>query len=157
MFETTRDRGSNGNLYLAFAPELLGPWSTHPANPVKTDISGARPGGTPFLHKGSLYRPAQDNTHTYGGGLTLHRVLKLTPTAYQEEFVSVLAPKHHGRYADGFHTLAAAGDLTVVDGKRFILMPQVLPAMLREKFRSIVRRFLPGRDLSPTERIERSS
>jgi hypothetical protein len=153
MFYTTRDRGSNVNLCLASAPDLLGPWSTHPANPVKTDISGARPGGTPFLHQGILYRPAQDSTHTYGGGLAIYRIVKLTPTEYHEELVRRLSPERDSRYADGFHTLASAGDLTVVDGKRFIFLPQVLPSMLREKFSGAWRRILSSPTLPPAERV----
>ena len=143
MFYSDRDRGSNVKLYLAMASRLDGPWNIHPANPVKTDISSARPGGTPFVHDGALYRPAQDSTHTYGGGLVIHRVVKLTTTQYTEEVVCRLAPERNGRYSCAFHTLAAAGDLSVVDGKRFVVLPQLLPITMRDKFRSLVQRAVP--------------
>jgi hypothetical protein len=139
MFFTSGGAESNVKLNLAFAQYLLGPWSLHPANPVKTDISSARPGGTPFVHDGLLYRPAQDSSRTYGGSLAIHRVEKLTTTQFQERLVCRLTPKNHGRFANGFHTLAAAGDLCIVDGKRFVALPELLPAMLKEKFGSMVR------------------
>jgi len=145
FYSMARDLEWNVNLYLSSAPELEGPWSAHPANPVKTDISSARPGGTPFVHDGILYRPAQDSTHTYGGGLVIHRVDKLTQTQYKEHVVCRLTHDHRTRYCRGFHTLAAAGDLCVVDGKRFVALPQVLPRMLRDKIRSAIRRRLVPR------------
>ena len=142
MFFTLGGSGSNIKLYLAFASDLLGPWSLHPANPVKTDISSARPGGTPFLHEGVLYRPAQNSSSTYGGSLVIHQVEKLTRTEYQERFVCNVTPQHHGRYSGGFHTLAAAGDVCVVDGKRYVVLPELLPAMLKQKIGSVIRRLL---------------
>ena len=143
MFYTDRDRGSNVKLYLAMAPKLDGPWYPHPGNPVKTDISSARPGGTPFVHEGVLYRPAQDSTHTYGGGLVIHRVNKMTAIQYDEEVVCRLAPGRNGRYSSAFHTLAAAGELSVVDGKRYVALPEVLPILLRDKFRALIQRIAP--------------
>ena len=139
MYYTDRDRGSNVKLYLASAPQLEGPWSLHPANPIKTDISGARPGGTPYVHQGVLYRPAQDSTRTYGGELVIYRVNKLTRTEYKEEAVCRLSPQRNGRYSQALHTLAAAGDLTIVDGKRYVAIPQLLPIMLKKKILSVLR------------------
>jgi hypothetical protein len=141
MFYADRERGSNVKLHLASAPSLEGPWIAHPANPVKTDIGGARPGGTPFVHDGVLYRPAQDSTRTYGGALVIHRVTKLTQTQYEEEVACRLMPERNGRYPHAFHTLAAAGNICVADGKRYVVLPQVIPALIREKFRSFLGAF----------------
>jgi hypothetical protein len=143
MFYARRENGSNLKLYLASAPRLEGPWSPHPQNPIKTNIGSARPGGTPFAHNGTLYRPAQDSTHTYGGGIVIHRVVKLTATEYEEAPVRSLRPMGHGRYAAGFHTLAAAGDICVVDGKRFVAVPRVLPKMIAGKIASLLRAISP--------------
>lgn len=140
LFHTLGGAASNLKLYLASAPELFGPWTPHPANPIKTDFRGARPAGTPFVHEGILYRPAQDSTHTYGGAVVIQRVEKLTSTEYRESEVCRIDPKHHGRFSRGFHTIAASGDLCVVDGKRYVWIPQILPAMLNEKYRAILRR-----------------
>ncbi len=45
---------------------LEGPWEPHRRNPVKCDVRGSRPAGTPFVHGGELYRPAQDGSKRYG-------------------------------------------------------------------------------------------
>jgi len=140
MFYTTRQAGTALNLFLAFAPSLEGPWTPHPANPVKTDLEGARPGGTPFLHDGYLYRPGQDNSVTYGGSLCIYRVKKLTPTEYDEELVNKISMGSQERYRHGFHTLSAAGDLCVVDGKRFLFVAQRTGSALRSKLRSLYSR-----------------
>src|SRR5213596_456309 len=56
----------------------LGPWRPHPGNPVKVDVRSSRPAGGPFLFGGNLYRPAQDCSRTYGGGITINRVTHLS-------------------------------------------------------------------------------
>jgi hypothetical protein len=101
-----------------FAKELAGPWRPHPGNPLKIDIRSSRPAGTPFLHDGSLYRPSQDESRTYGGGIVLNRVLRLSPTEFEEEPVTVLGPDWTSPYDDGVHTISAAGDVTLIDAKR---------------------------------------
>lgn len=142
MFYTTRKAGTNLNLFLASAPALEGPWSPHPLNPVKTDISGARPGGTPFVHDGVLYRPAQNSGKTYGGSLKIYRINRLTPDEYEEELVRQISPEGHKPYTRGFHTLSAAGDLCVVDGKRFLFVPERIFSVLKTKLQSLRTRIL---------------
>lgn len=115
---TDGDRGSNAKLHIWHAPELFGPWEPHAANPVKTDVRSSRPAGTPFVHQGALYRPAQDASETYGGRVILNRILRLTPTEFAEESVAAVEPDPEGPYPHGMHTVAAAGDFTLVDGKR---------------------------------------
>ncbi|MGI9119466.1 MAG: glucosamine inositolphosphorylceramide transferase family protein, partial [Acidimicrobiales bacterium] len=115
---TDYEEGGNTKLHAWFAAELTGPWTPHDANPVKTDVRSARPAGTPFVHEGALFRPAQDSTRTYGGAVVINRVLTLTPTAFSEETVRVIEPDPAGPYPHGIHTLSAAGDVTLIDGKR---------------------------------------
>ena len=111
-------RDSTLRLFVYHAPDLLGPWEPHPANPVKTDIRSARPAGTPFMHDGALYRPAQDCSRSYGGSIVLNRIIRLTPEEFVEEPVATIAPQRPGRYPHGTHTLARMGEVTLVDGKR---------------------------------------
>lgn len=105
-------------LYAFHADRLLGPWTPHALNPIKSDCRSSRPAGTPFVHDGALYRPAQDCARAYGGGVAICRVRTLTPTAFDEEVVRVIRPDPHGPYPDGFHTLCAVGERTLVDGNR---------------------------------------
>lgn len=110
--------GEFDNLCLSWAPELAGPWRPHVANPVKIDHRSSRPGGTPFVHCGSLYRPAQDCGAGYGRAVVMNRVTECTPQHYREEPVRRLSPDPHGRNPHGLHTVSAWGKRTLVDGKR---------------------------------------
>jgi hypothetical protein len=109
---------SNTQLSVFYAQDILGPWKPHSRNPVRTDSSFSRPGGTPFVHAGNLYRPAQDCSRTYGGAIILNRVTKLTPTEFEEQPAARVMPDEHGPYPDGLHTLSTVGDVTLIDGMR---------------------------------------
>jgi hypothetical protein len=142
------ERG-DADLFLFFAPTLLGPWAPHPGNPVKTDARSARPAGTPFVHEGALYRPAQDCSTVYGGRVVINRVTCLTPTAFAEEPVATVEPDPTSPFPAGLHTLSGVGDVTLVDGKRTAFIPtefrlalgtlvQALPGLSR--WRGVFRR-----------------
>jgi hypothetical protein len=109
------------NLFLYFAPSPLGPWQAHPGNPIVQDRSAARPAGPIFQTSQGLIRPAQDCSRTYGGALTLNRILELSPTAYREEVVRRIAPV--APYAAGLHAICPVGDRTLIDGKRWRMHP----------------------------------
>jgi hypothetical protein len=116
---TDREKGAHFKLSLWYAQDLTGPWKPHPGNPVKIDIRSSRPAGTPFVHDGCLYRPAQDCSRAYGSAMVLNRIIRLTPEEFREEPAVVLRPDADGPYPDGVHTLSAAGNLTLIDGNRF--------------------------------------
>lgn len=127
-------KGANCELHLWYATEMTGPWRAHPGNPVKIDVRSARPGGTPFVHAGVLYRPAQDCSRTYGGRILINRVLTLTPTAFQEETAAQVDPDISGPYPEGLHTLSAVGAVTLIDGKRIRFIPAQFARTLRSWF-----------------------
>lgn len=108
------------HLHLAFADRLTGPWTPHPANPVRVDRSSSRPGGTPFEDKdGGLVLPVQDCTTTYGGAVRLLRLLELSPHSFRAEAGGAITPPAQATpFLDGLHTLSGCGDLTLVDVKR---------------------------------------
>lgn len=112
--------GAHSRLCAWYAEYLLGPWRPHRQNPVKVDLASARPAGAPFEHSGQLYRPAQDCSVTYGGGLVLNRVVRLSPDEFAEEEVASIGPDPDGPYPLGIHTLSSLGDVTLVDGKRMV-------------------------------------
>jgi hypothetical protein len=110
-------------LHVAYADQLTGPWKLHPQNPVLNDLSGARPGGTPFVTAdGAVILPVQDCSRTYGGALRLLWFTTLTPEHIKVERVGtpltgdLFSPTHQ----DGCHTLARCGNLTLIDTKRII-------------------------------------
>ena len=118
------DNRAMRELHLAFADSLRGPWRLHPANPVRTALDSARPGGTPFKHDGALYLPTQDCVGGYGRGISLLRFDLLTETKVETSFVSSLRPQGlRGGWDDGLHTLSAAGPVTLIDVKRLDASP----------------------------------
>jgi hypothetical protein len=133
-------KGATCELHLWHAPEISGPWRAHPANPVKLDVRSARPGGTPFYENGILYRPAQDCSTTYGGRVIINRVLTLTTTAFRETHAATVEPDPNGSYPAGLHTLAQAGDITLVDGKRVTFSAAQFVRVLMHIFRKAWKR-----------------
>lgn len=106
-------------LHLAYAEALTGPWTPHPANPVRSDRSGARPGGTPFLLDGRLVIPVQDNVGTYGAAIRLLEIDTLTIDRFEATVGARIAPPPSaGQYREGLHTLSACGEITLIDVKR---------------------------------------
>lgn len=101
-------------LHLYYADDLLGEWQPHPANPVKSDVYGARPAGRLFLRDGVLHRPAQICAPLYGSGISIARVDELSPSAYREEEVERIVPPPASDIL-GIHTINRAGMLQVVD------------------------------------------
>lgn len=118
LMYTDENLGKNDNLCLLYADDIHGPWLPHKANPVKQDVRSSRPAGTPFLHEGALYRPAQNCSQSYGGSIVLNRVVEMTPSRFSEEPITEIRPAPP--YSAGTHTLSSAGEMTVIDGLRFV-------------------------------------
>lgn len=118
MFSTDKNDGVHHHLRLFFAENPLGKWQPHPQNPVKTDIRAARPAGTLFFADGDMYRPAMDYSEKIEGRIVINKVLKLSPTEYEEEEYTILNPLPDTYYSDKIHTLCEAGPYTILDGAR---------------------------------------
>jgi hypothetical protein len=138
------DRGANCELHLWYARSMIGPWHPHPGNPVKIDVRSARPAGTPFVVDGTLYRPAQDCSRTYGGRVIINRVHTLTPIAFREEAFAYVDPDPAGPYPEGLHTLSQVGSATLIDGKRIIFIPAEFGRVLLKKLTSVFKRSRPA-------------
>lgn len=103
-------------LHLAYSDHLFGPWHLHPKNPVKIDRSSARPGGTPFFHKAYLFRPAQDCSKSYGGGMAINKIITLNPYEFYEETIKTIPPITDSPFTQGLHTLSCCDHpFTVLD------------------------------------------
>ena len=117
MFVNRSPEGTQGcdELSLYHAQEPLGRWQSHPGNPVKSDVRGARPAGRLFHSGGHLLRPGQIGAPIYGHGVAIHRVDRLTPQEYRETEIARVTPlKPRGLL--GVHTINRAGELSVMDG-----------------------------------------
>ena len=118
-------------LWAWHASDLRGPWLPHARNPIKSDVRSSRPAGRPFHHRGSLYRPAQDCSRSYGWRIALNRVVRLTPTDFAEETVRVLEASPRSAFPSGRHTLTAVGDKLLVDGRREVFVWAAFVEFLR--------------------------
>jgi hypothetical protein len=101
-------------LHLFYSGSPLGPWRPHRRNPVKSDVRNSRPAGRLFRVNGDLYRPAQDCSRHYGYGMSINRVIQVTPDEFYEEEVSKILPEWDKRII-GTHTLNSYDDITVID------------------------------------------
>jgi hypothetical protein len=119
----TRKRQSNTHLYIYWSDDLKGPYQPHPQNPVKTDVRCARPAGKFFTHEGTLYRPSQDCSLTYGNRVVINKILELTTESFREEPLYVVGPLAFGKYKKGFHTFNSAGPFTIFDAKCYRFDP----------------------------------
>jgi hypothetical protein len=137
LFCTSKDELPECKLYLYYSDDLLGPWIPHGLNPVKCDARSSRPGGTPFVADGKLYRPAQDASNGYGGALTINLVTVLTRDQFEEQPIRSLGPIPGSPYPDGLHTLSAAGSRTLIDGKRLVFTPERISRRVLHKMRRI--------------------
>lgn len=131
---TLKEEGEHLKLFLWYASGLFESWTPHVSNPVKTDIRSCRPAGTPFVHNGNLYRPSQDCSRTYGRRIVINRVKRLTPAAFEEEQAAVIDPDANYPYTDGIHTISALGNITIIDGKRYVFIPSAAKHALAKKF-----------------------
>ena len=108
-------------LHVAFADSLMGPWTPHAANPVRTGFEASRPGGTAFVHDGALHLPVQDCSTTYGAAINLLRIDLLTSETFEARPVKRFEPTGLlADHEDGLHTLSGLGDVTFVDVKRIL-------------------------------------
>ncbi|HUP96568.1 MAG TPA: hypothetical protein VM073_01430 [Usitatibacter sp.] len=103
----------NDELHLFSADRLLGEWTPHKRNPVKSDVRSSRPAGRLFWDGNRLFRPGQICTPLYGSGIALHRVTRLNHEEYSEVEEGRIVPKDARTL--GIHTLNRAGDLMVTD------------------------------------------
>ena len=135
LFCANQCDGVDSKLLLYHAASPWGPWTAHAHNPVKVDVRSSRPGGTPFVHRGQLYRPAQDCSKHYGWRLMMNRVTRLSPAEFAEETVRVFDGDRLG--VNGIHTLSGNGNLSVVDGRMDRFAPQRIPHILAHKMRRL--------------------
>jgi hypothetical protein len=145
LFYASTAHGQDGMsaLHVAFADRLAGPWTAHPANPVRVDRAGARPGGTPLVAGGRVLLPVQDCARTYGGAIRLLEIDTLTPEHFAARLAARLsAPAAAAPFRAGLHTLAGAGDVTLIDVKRLTVSAEALSLRPRRMLRSLLGRSL---------------
>jgi len=117
MFSTIEDGrgGWSDMLAIHSAPALLGPWTAHRDVPLLVDAGAARSAGVPFERDGRLFRPVQNCSLVYGGGVDVVEVTRLDDDGYEQGLRHRI---RSGRSWPGgrIHTLNRLGRLEVIDG-----------------------------------------
>ena len=137
----SREEDKMSALHVAWAEKLAGPWHPHPMNPVRVDVASSRPGGTPTIVDGRIVLPVQDCSTTYGGAIRPLTIDRLTPELFEAHMGEQPSPPaSFAPYVEGFHTLAAAGDVTLIDVKRTELSAHGLSIEIRREAGKLIRR-----------------
>lgn len=103
-------------LFVFWANSPTDTWQPHPLNPVVADARSARPAGRIFMLDGELYRPGQDCSRRYGGGIVFSRIERLSETEYREVEVGRF-DRDRGSGNVGAHSYTCAGGYEAVDGR----------------------------------------
>lgn len=135
LFYTLQNDRPNQYLRMACSTDLLKGWQSHSQSIIHNNKMGVRPAGP--IHKlsdGRLIRPGQDCSKTYGGGIALYEIKKLTASTYREELIRVLEPQA-GNWQWGLHTICSLGSQhTLVDGKRWLYSPlEIIRKLVRQR------------------------
>jgi len=119
FYASANDRASKqGELHVAEAERLCGPWRPHPGNPVRRDPRSSRPGGTPLLLGDRIMLPTQDCSNTYGGAITPLWISEITPNHFEAAAGPNLElPASPAAGWKGMHTFSACGPVTLIDVK----------------------------------------
>ena len=135
LMVATRYPNTETEAYLYSSKNLSGPYSLVESHPFEKNANMARPGGNFFQFKGSFYRPAQDCSQVYGGGLAIKRVF-IKENSYAEEYLFKIDYKTF-KYNLGIHTLNFSDGICVIDlhGYAYPIIARIIIFLWRLKKR----------------------
>lgn len=136
IFSTMKGENSNNQLYIFYSDTLLGPYTSHPKNPVKNEINGSRPAGNFISVANQVYRPSQNSDKYYGSSISIYKIIQLDENDFKEEFYMSILPAKKGRFNFGLHTINHVDNLIVIDGlsKSFLPITQLI-TYIRKKLK----------------------
>jgi hypothetical protein len=126
IFGTLTENVTDYKLHVFFSDNLLGPYVSHPANPIKSGLDGNRPAGNFIVIDGIIYRPTQNCQITYGESMTINKITELNEHNVVEEPYMTIRINNSNRFNHGMHTIHtinALDDLIVVDGIKWTFSP----------------------------------
>lgn len=113
-------------LNIFVANNLFGKFKKHPINEKNIRRIAARNAGKIFIKNNILYRPGQICHPSYGYGVALYKINKISETEYEEEIVNKYMPNWFPELT-GCHTFNICDDLLVIDGRLRIKSPNMTP------------------------------
>lgn len=123
LFGTLRGSEANKKLNIYFSNTLLGPYTPHINNPVKTTLNGARPAGNFIEVDGVIYRPSQNSENRYGESITINKISVLNENDFVEEPYMTISMNKENICKYGIHTINVVDDMIVVDGQEWTFSP----------------------------------
>jgi len=126
IFGTLSENGTDYKLYVFFSDNLLGPYVSHPGNPVKSGLDGNRPAGNFIVIDRIIYRPTQNCQTVYGESMTINKVTELNEHNVVEEPYMTIRINNSNRFNHGMHTIHTINvmnDIIVVDGIKWTFSP----------------------------------
>ena len=128
-------------LHVYFSDYLLGPYTPHPQNPVRSGLNGTRSAGSFIKVDGSLYRPTQNCENRYGESITIQKITELNETVVSEKSymdISIHKKKRHYSGMHTIHTINALNNIIIVDGEHWDFSPfQQVKKFIIDTFDSI--------------------
>lgn len=126
IFGTLSENDTDYKLSVFFSDSLLGPYTPHPSNPVKSGLNGTRSAGSFIEIDEIIYRPTQNCEEEYGKSITINRVTELNQINVIEEPYMTICIDEKNRYSYGMHkihTINVIDNIIVVDGMNWNFLP----------------------------------
>ncbi|CAA2139141.1 hypothetical protein [Hyphomicrobium sp. ghe19] len=115
IFTSCEGTGSpSDRLCLYHAPTLHGPWRPWGQQPLAIDARTSRPAGHIVSVGGALYRPTQDCSRLYGGGIVWCQFCLPLDRPFRQVEIAKLSPKD-ARSFRGAHTYNRSGNIEAID------------------------------------------
>jgi len=126
IFGTLSENDTDYKLSVFFSDNLLGPYTPHPSNPVKSGLNGTRSAGNFIEIDGIIYRPTQNCEEEYGKSITINRVTELNKINVTEEPYMTICIDEKNRESYGMHkihTINVIDKIIIVDGMNWSFLP----------------------------------
>jgi hypothetical protein len=126
LFGTLAGKDSHSKLYVYISDNLLGPYSPHPANPVKSSSRSSRPAGNFIRVDGAIFRPSQNCEKIYGESITINKINTLNEFSFdEEEFMTLSANgSNFNKKIRTIHTINVLDDIITIDGIKWTFSPK---------------------------------
>jgi hypothetical protein len=143
IFGSVNQKDKNYELFVFYSDNLLGPYISHPGNPVRSGIDGIRSAGNFIEIDGITYRPAQNCRIEYGESMTINKIVELNETKVVEEPYMTITINRKNKCNNGIHnihTINVQDDIIVVDGIKWTFSPvNSFKEFLRNRAKSVKR------------------
>ncbi len=122
LFGSEFENRTEYKLQIYHSGKLMGPYTPHRGNPVRSGLDGIRSAGNFIEVDGDIYRPSQNCQNEYGESITINRIKVLDEYYFSEEpYMTINISKKNLRENNihTIHTINFYGNLIVVDGIRW--------------------------------------